>query len=617
MHGVSVALYWDPALKNNGHRYTSPNHEPSLLSSSPDHATTKSHDAADIVPETTTITQNISTILGDYGTLFTYASPHDFILHLYHLGNAFSVDPSKADFNLFLYNPILIFLTPDTTPEHCAIVRFTSYLAFNFPSVTTVLSSAKSAPSGANNSIGLDIDQASFAELKQQSTNLTQRTILSTQRHPSVSTIESISNVPVHDADPTRTEEHLISFQRSQQHTRYFLSALEVFHQSQSSKNYKFFLNYSKAQFSESDYPSIFNLTLSQMEAVIEDIVTWDFRAHDLNYDQLLYAAFSMIKHGLSSPHIDYSLYIDDTTLLKFLLLVRDSYRPSNPYHNFRHAVDVLQATFYFLLRLHSLPPLGEDIPVSTDADEVLSPVEALIILIVAIGHDVGHPGVTNMFLVKSHAPIASVFNNRSVLESFHSAAFGEILARYWPSLQSTPLCRLIVKSVLATDMALHFDYMEEVSTIIESPLENKKVQLDDLSYRTLICCLLIKCADISNVARKLPISSQWGMVLSKEFAEVEALEVALEIKPAPVLPIFTNIPGANGHTDEHLPLEKEEASISPEAMITLAKGQFFFINTFAKPLFSAVSKILPQLRYTLIVLEENAGTWARKLDEP
>lgn len=611
MHGLSVALYWDPSLANNGFQYKNDKHKPSFLSDRlvADPPTNQAE-----LPATV---HNVDTLLKDYATVFTYSSPRDFILHLYQLGKAFSYDPSKADSTLFLHNPVLIVMNPFNTPEHCAIVRFTSYLAFGFPSVTAVMIDGQTskhsfASCGVYNFLPQKFDNDSVHTLKAQSQSLTD-TIAGNQKQ-SPFLIKPVSNVPYSDNNSAHNEQHLISFQKSQQHVQYFLSSLELFHKSYISKTNQLLLDSGSTSFKESDYPLIFNVTPDQITAVLNSIGHWDFYAHDFNYDQLLFAAFAMFKHGLSVPEVD-ELRIDDMSLYKFLLVIRDSYRPSNPYHNFRHAVDVLQATFFFLLRLHSLPSVSDE-PQAADIDTttVLSPVEALTILIVAIGHDIGHPGVTNLFLVKSHSPIATVFNNRSVLESFHSAAFTEILGRYWACAQDVPICRLIVQSVLATDMALHFDYMEEVSTIIDSPPAATSKEADGLGSKTLICCLLIKCADISNVARTLPISSQWGIVLGNEFAEVEVLEIALGLRPAGEKPMFTNILRSAHTSDETVGVHRTLVDLPPDNLVKLAKGQIFFINTFAKPLFYAVSKLLPQLRYTLSVLEENAATWAGKL---
>lgn len=135
----------------------------------------------------------------------------------------------------------------------------------------------------------------------------------------------------------------------------------------------------------------------------------------------------------------------------------------------------------------------------------LLHPFDGLTLLITAIGHDVGHPGVNNGFLVTLNAPLAQLYNDRSVLESFHCAAFSQILRRYWPAaFADTKMRKLMISSILATDMGLHFDYMRKLGEL-QAKLEVEKTTegwdgrtLEE--QKALACSLLIKCADISNV---------------------------------------------------------------------------------------------------------------------
>jgi len=62
-----------------------------------------------------------------------------------------------------------------------------------------------------------------------------------------------------------------------------------------------------------------------------------------------------------------------------------------------------------------------------------------------------------------------------------------------------------MINSILATDMGVHFKYMEDLyalQRILES--DGKVVERWDPKekekYRDLVCALLIKCADISNI---------------------------------------------------------------------------------------------------------------------
>ena len=180
-------------------------------------------------------------------------------------------------------------------------------------------------------------------------------------------------------------------------------------------------------------------------------------------------------------------------------------------YHNFRHAVDVLQSLFYFIVQIGILPPypVGSTPPPHANQKspiaKLLSPFEGLTLLISAIGHDVGHPGVNNMFLVKLNAPLAQLYNDQSVLEAFHCAAFSQILRRHWPAaFHDKAIRKLMISSILATDMGVHSDYMQQLGQLEEKIHESTNTDSwspkDREAYKVLTCGLLIKCADISNV---------------------------------------------------------------------------------------------------------------------
>ena len=123
-----------------------------------------------------------------------------------------------------------------------------------------------------------------------------------------------------------------------------------------------------------------------------------------------------------------------------FLAAVRSIYHEQNKYHNFQHAVDVLQAVYSFLVQAECVPPItilleddkvvpepGLTLPLpgssstprkrptsSTSSSstwsrvnrraglvqQVLENRDLLALCIAAIGHDVGHPGLSNAFMV-------------------------------------------------------------------------------------------------------------------------------------------------------------------------------------------------------------------------
>ena len=62
----------------------------------------------------------------------------------------------------------------------------------------------------------------------------------------------------------------------------------------------------------------------------------------------------------------------------------------------------------------------------------------------------------------------------------------------------------LMISSILATDMGLHFDYMKKLEELKKKLCESNTIDGWDSrmieEQKALACSLLIKCADISNV---------------------------------------------------------------------------------------------------------------------
>lgn len=86
--------------------------------------------------------------------------------------------------------------------------------------------------------------------------------------------------------------------------------------------------------------------------------------------------------------------------LYDFIIDLASVYHNDNPYHNFAHAVDVLQCLFYMLSELGLLPFTNKSKSDTVRPQDLLSLYDIFALLIAAIGHDAAHPGVNNMFLV-------------------------------------------------------------------------------------------------------------------------------------------------------------------------------------------------------------------------
>ena len=251
------------------------------------------------------------------------------------------------------------------------------------------------------------------------------------------------------------------------------------------------------------------SLSVERETLLANAIGSWNFSGHDWSEEELVHAAHLMLQHALTMPELE-KWRMSAPELKTFLMASRAAYNDFVNYHNFRHVIDVMQAIFYFLLQLGTLPPYKSSEPPSTIETRspiaaLLKPFDALTLLITAIGHDVGHPGVNNAFLVALNAPLAQLYNDRSVLEAFHCAAYSQILRRYWKTaFEDVSMRGLMINSILATDMSLHFNYMKDLGNLQDKAHHNQGTDgwsPQTLSeYRVLTCALLVKCADISNV---------------------------------------------------------------------------------------------------------------------
>ncbi len=74
---------------------------------------------------------------------------------------------------------------------------------------------------------------------------------------------------------------------------------------------------------------------------------------------------------------------------------------------------------------------------------------------------------------------------------------------------------KTIIHSVLATDMAVHFELTSKFTSFVESAREFK---INDFDDRMLITSVLLHAADISNVSKPYTMSKRWSDRVFEEF---------------------------------------------------------------------------------------------------
>lgn len=191
-----------------------------------------------------------------------------------------------------------------------------------------------------------------------------------------------------------------------------------------------------------------------RIQEILQKCDSWDFDIFELAEATMGRPLFYLGVYIFERMRFKQEWQIDDATMRKFFMTIETGYR-SNPYHNSTHAADVMHAVFFFLETLE----LGQ----------VLSGEDRFAAIVAAVIHDYDHPGQTNAFLINTSNSLALLYNDNAVLEHFHCAqAFEIILSEKnncnifdkLPKEKFRAIRSSILSTVLATDMAVHFEYI-------------------------------------------------------------------------------------------------------------------------------------------------------------
>ncbi len=286
--------------------------------------------------------------------------------------------------------------------------------------------------------------------------------------------------------------------------------------------------------------------------------------------------------------HIFDEFSINRDSFELFVLEVSKKYK-ENPYHNFQHCIDVTH-TLYRLLSLSRMNTL-------------LSPLEVFAGLLAALGHDLNHPGVNNIYLVNAKHDLAIRFNDISPLENMHCSQLFKLLGdekfNILKSLTKKEWCevrKIVIKAILGTDMTSHHGdaiskigvYHEVNSNDIKKFYSRESTTIDALSNienRTNIIVWMLHTADISNPYKPFPICKKWAHFVISEFHEQgdkerkEGLDIG-----------FMN---------------------DRNAQSSLPESQMGFVSFMVEPLISGMVKAFPGLYEIGFNLRNNFGSWA------
>ena len=261
---------------------------------------------------------------------------------------------------------------------------------------------------------------------------------------------------------------------------------------------------------------------------------------------------------------------IPEETLVAFLKEVQTRYR-DNPYHNSMHAADVVQIMHY-LIHKGGLKSL-------------LSNEDTIAAIISALVHDLDHPGLNNAFQINTRSYLATLYNDRSVLENHHCAQAFELLRSpqfnfliNMPQEQRKMVRGYIVDMILATDMGEHSRICGQFKARVES--EQEFSSKEDIR---LILQMAIKFADVSNPTRPNELAIAWARRIEQEFYQQGDKERELSLSMSPFM----------DRGDSSLP-----------------KLQISFITKVVTPMLEQFCKVFPDMNFVFKHLEENKRYW-------
>ena len=274
-----------------------------------------------------------------------------------------------------------------------------------------------------------------------------------------------------------------------------------------------------------------------------------------------------------------------------FLYSTCNGYKESTLYHNGLHGADVAYNLCMFFLNSKA-----EEICETTVLD-------LLGMIISALGHDLGHSGYTNNFLINSNSDLAITYNDISCLENYHASFLFKILNKdennifeRFNSQNYKNIRKRMISQILATDMTNHGEVVSLIKAKIKACQDEGQKNFILLSgneetkfeEQQILLNYMIHAADIGHNTKKFEISLQWVELLSEEFWHQGDIEKS---KGLPV------------------------SFLCDRDKINIPSSQIGFIRGFILTTYDCLVEMFPPLKYTIEYANDNIIQWQNLLD--
>jgi len=325
-------------------------------------------------------------------------------------------------------------------------------------------------------------------------------------------------------------------------------------------------------------------------EEILDCIETSSFNVLEMsNQDVCSSIAHLFFGSSVANVAFNHNVWSDPVTFQCFITEVQSNYNKL-PYHNFLHAVDILQTVFQFLK--------------VTESVRWMSNIDQYALMIAALGHDMGHEGFTNEFLKSTGHPWAERYNDRSPLENMHCSKLFEIcgkeeckniFGRCTPE-DKKEARKVVINCILHTDMAHHGEMVKEIKNFYlgrkevcdhQALLPNgftsnyEKEVLHEKKQQWLQ--LFLHMADVSNPIKPWSMCEPWADRVLEEFFNEGDEQKSLGI---PV-----------GHLNDR-------------DIVHRPSSQHAFITFLVQPLLAGTANLFPTFAPFYLALATNLEEW-------
>ena len=279
---------------------------------------------------------------------------------------------------------------------------------------------------------------------------------------------------------------------------------------------------------------------------------------------------------------------INVSKLDTFLNTVSSQYLTTTLYHNNMHGADVTQTISLFFL--------------NSNAEKMFQTtvLDLLSIFIAALGHDIGHPGLTNNFHINASTELAITYNDASCLENFHCCKLFTIIKKDETNIfeklsvsDYKDIRKRMISEILATDMFYHKKVMSLIQTKLPQ-IKNDKFEFISEDKESIkneqqsILDFFIHSADLAHNTKLFNISLKWVELLSEEFWLQGDKERSMGL----------NVSFLCDRKNTNVPM-----------------SQVNFIRGFILPTFEVLINIFPTLNYTVENANNNINEWQKLVD--